>query len=47
MKKNGLSAFFIPDYTKRTGICGFVTNPTDQIVRKDCADQVLAGPHIH
>jgi len=35
-----------PDYTKRTGICGFVTNPTDQIVRKDCADQVLAGPHI-
>jgi hypothetical protein len=28
-----------PEYTGRTGICGFVVNPTHHIVRADCIDQ--------
>lgn len=29
---------YVPDseYTGRTGICGFVTNPTHKIIREDC-----------
>ncbi|MGE4133047.1 MAG: hypothetical protein AB7F86_15505 [Bdellovibrionales bacterium] len=33
---------YVPDeeYTGRTGICGFVTNPRHKIIRKDCIDSV-------
>jgi hypothetical protein len=35
-----------PQYTKTTGICGYVTNPSDTIVRIDCTDKKMTGSHI-